>query len=323
MIFWLVLLIILTLLINTYFIIAKKYNVVDVPNYRSSHTSLIVRGGGIIIYLASTIYFIISGFDNLFFFIGLSFVAVTGLIDDIFDFLRIWRILLQGVGIVLMLFQLDLIFSESIWLLIIMLVMGLGTINTANFMDGINGITALYGLIMLVSFYIINFAYEFIDNDFLIYVAMGTIVFAIYNFRNKPKCFAGDVGSMSLGYILVFLTFILLLTSKNPVFILLWSVYGIDSVLTILQRLYNNENILEAHRNHLYQYLANELGYSHLLVASIYGIVQIGINILIYFHLQNNWINSWILVGMVLIVSASGYIMIKNVVLKKIKHLSV
>lgn len=321
MISWLVLLVTLTLIINTYFSLAKKYNIVDIPNYRSSHSSLIVRGGGVIIYLASIIYFIIYGFNNPFFFLGLSFVAVTGLIDDIFYFPRIWRILLQGLGIVLMLFQLDLIFSQSIWMLIIMFVMGLGTINTANFMDGINGITALYGLIMLVSFYIINLAYEFIENEFLIYVAMGTIVFAIYNFRNKPKCFAGDVGSMSLGYILVFLTFILLLTSKDPVFILIWSVYGIDSVLTILQRLFKNENILKAHRNHLYQYLVNELGYSHLLVTSIYGIIQLAVNILIYLQLQNDWMNSWMFVGLVLTILAMGYIVLKKVVIKKAEYI--
>lgn len=321
MISWLVLLVTLTLIINTYFSLAKKYNIVDIPNYRSSHSSLIVRGGGVIIYLASIIYFIIYGFNNPFFFLGLSFVAVTGLIDDIFEFPKIWRILLQGLGIVLMLFQLDLIFSQSIWMLIIMFVMGLGTINTANFMDGINGITALYGLIMLVSFYIINLAYEFIENEFLIYVAMGTIVFAIYNFRNKPKCFAGDVGSMSLGYILVFLTFILLLTSKDPVFILIWSVYGIDSVLTILQRLFKNENILKAHRNHLYQYLVNELGYSHLLVTSIYGIIQLAVNILIYLQLQNDWMNSWMFVGLVLTILAMVYIVLKKVVIKKAEYI--
>src|SRR5690606_36580443 len=92
--------------------------------------------------------------------------------------------------------------------------------------------------------------------------------------------FAGDVGSICIAFWVVFLIGYLIIESGNPVYILFLSVYGVDTVLTIIHRLFLKQNIFEAHRLHFYQILANEQKVSHLVVSTVYAVLQLGI---IYF----------------------------------------
>lgn len=163
------------------------------------------------------------------------------------------------------------------YFLLIGFIVVIGIINAYNFMDGINGITACYSLALGLLLMIVNTQFDFIDPDFLRYAMLALLVFTFFNFRAKAKCFAGDVGSVSIAYILVFALGLLILKSGNLIYILFLAVYGVDTIWTIVQRLVRKENIFEGHRTHLYQYLANEVGMNKLLVSFLYGLLQLGI----------------------------------------------
>jgi UDP-N-acetylmuramyl pentapeptide phosphotransferase/UDP-N-acetylglucosamine-1-phosphate transferase len=157
-----------------------------------------------------------------------------------------------------------------------------GIINAFNFMDGINGITGGYSLSVLLSIWIVNnYQVKFIDNELLYYASIAVVIFNYYNFRKKARCFAGDVGSISIAYIIVFLLAMLIIQSGNLLYILFLTVYGVDTLYTILYRLIHKENIFKPHRKHLYQLLANEQEISHTKISLIYSIVQIIISLLI------------------------------------------
>lgn len=154
-------------------------------------------------------------------------------------------------------------------------------------MDGINGIMGAYSLITILSLYFINeYHIPFVINEWMIVSAMALLVFNFFNFRKKAKCFAGDVGSVSMAYIIIFFLLLLIIKSGDFKYIGLLLFYGLDAVSTIIFRLARRENIFEAHRSHFYQYLANVKGWPHLGVSALYMLVQIMVNVLI---ISLNW----------------------------------
>src|SRR5690606_21862206 len=132
------------------------------------------------------------------------------------------------------------------------------TINAYNFMDGINGITAMYSFAVLLLLWLENREIGFVDNRLIYCTAIANGVFAFFNFRQKAKCFAGDIGSISMCFILLFSILNLILSTENLIYTLFFAVYGVDSVITTIFRLLRRGNIFRAHRTHLYQYMANE-----------------------------------------------------------------
>ena len=124
----------------------------------------------------------------------------------------------------------------------------------------------------------------------MIYVLLlSLLVFNFFNFRRKAKCFAGDVGAISIAFVIIFLLGKLIITSGDFSYIILLAVYGVDSVFTIFHRLILKENIFQAHRIHLFQLLANELKIPHLVVSTIYGLIQTFIVIGFFYFKLNSW----------------------------------
>jgi UDP-N-acetylmuramyl pentapeptide phosphotransferase/UDP-N-acetylglucosamine-1-phosphate transferase len=196
------------------------------------------------------------------------------------------------------------------------MIIGVGIINAYNFMDGINGITGGYSTIVLIAlWYVNNYHLKFIENDFLIFTFLGLMVFNYFNFRTKARCFAGDVGSISMAVIILFLLLKLIVKDHNPIYILFLAVYGVDSVLTITHRLLLKENIFKAHRLHLFQVLVHNLKIPHLVMASIYMLLQAIICAIIILNLRSSGQIQWI-VGFSIIISLSAlYIIIKRKVM--------
>ena len=286
----------LFLLELTYFKVADHFNIIDKPNARSSHQSITLRGGGVIFALAGIIYFILSGFQYPFFIIGLFAIATISFIDDVITLNNKIRLSIHLISVLLMFYQWNL-FALSLYWIPLALVFVIGTINAYNFMDGINGITGSYSLLAIGTLYYINEKVVlFTSSDLLVIVGLSLLVFNFFNFRKKAKCFAGDVGSVSIAFIIVFLIGQLIINTGNFSYILLLLVYGLDAVITIFFRLLRKENIFEAHRSHFYQYLANEKKWSHLLVSGLYFIVQLIINLLIVYWVGDNYIMAFVLV---------------------------
>jgi len=258
-----------------YFKFANRFNIIDKPNERSSHSSITLRGGGIIFVFGYLLYFVIAGFPYPWLTTGLVFIALISFADDISHRDFKLRLLVHFTALALMFYQLGL-FSLPWYFTILAFILATGILNAYNFMDGINGITGFYSFVVFASLWYINtFVQSFIDNELIYILLLSLLVFNFFNFRKKAKCFAGDVGAISMAFVIVFLLGKLIITSGNFNYIILLAVYGVDSILTIVHRLILKENIFEAHRKHAFQLMANELKMPHLLVSFIYGILQL------------------------------------------------
>ena len=272
--YYLIILVLLFLAELFYFHIADKYNIIDKPNERSSHTRITLRGGGIIFYLGALAYFLTSQFEYPWFMLALTLVTAISFVDDIRSMSQGLRLVFHFTAMALMFYQWGL-FSLPWWTLLIALIVCTGIINAYNFMDGINGITGGYSLVILVSLAYVNAeVISFAEQNFIYTMICSVLVFDFFNFRKRAKCFAGDVGSVSIAFVVLFLIGSLILQTKDFSWLVLLVVYGVDSVLTIVHRLLLHENISMPHRKHLYQIMANELKIPHAVVSLIYMVVQ-------------------------------------------------
>ncbi len=266
-----------------YFKIADKYNVIDKPNERSSHNRITLRGGGIVFYIGTLTYFFFSGLQYPWFMIGLTLIAFISFVDDIKTASKYTRLLFHFSALALLFYQWNL-FSLPWWTLVVALIFCTAIINAYNFMDGINGITGGYSFVALaVLLYINRYVIKYVDNDLLLAILASILVFSSFNFRKKAICFAGDVGSVSIAFILLFFMGLLIIKTGDFSYIVLLAVYGTDTVLTVIHRLLLRENISLPHRKHLYQIMANELKMSHVKVSLIYMAVQAFISIGYFF----------------------------------------
>ncbi|MDI6034434.1 glycosyltransferase family 4 protein [Flavobacterium sp. LB2P84] len=295
-----------------YFKIADTYNIIDKPNSRSSHTSITLRGGGIIFPIAISIAFLL-GYVSWAVTLAVVLVAIVSFIDDIKPLSQLPRFISHVIAVGLVFYELHL-FYEPLWLLPVVFVLLIGWVNAFNFMDGINGITVLYAVAAIVtfSFLPINKA----SLPLLITMGLSCLAFGLFNVRKKAKTFAGDVGSISMALFLGYFMIKTIIDSGQIGYILFFSVYGIDAIITIINRLLKKENIFQPHRSHLYQYLANEMGYSHILVAFIYAGFQLGINGLVIYMDSNGYLTLFFMGGFLLLLTFI-YLLIRNFVTRK------
>ncbi|MHC5353687.1 MraY family glycosyltransferase [Myroides sp. LJL115] len=299
-----------------YFKVADTYNIIDKPNERSSHTQITLRGGGVIFYFAVLLYFIYSGFSYPFFMLGLTAITLISFLDDIYSLSNKTRLCVHLVSVLLMFYQWDLFSMNWIWILPVLIGV-IGIINVYNFMDGINGITGWYSLVVLGLLAFVNTDIGFVDSNLIYYTMVGALVFSYFNFRNKAKAFAGDVGSVCMAFIVIFLLGQLIISTGNFIYILFLAVYGIDAVWTIFQRAVKKENIFKAHRSHLYQYLSNEAKVNKLYVAFTYGLLQLIIGCGVIF-ISTKTIMIQIFFSLTLIIGLSViYLLIKNRIIRR------
>lgn len=292
MLTYIIVFIILILFLLVYFKVADKLNIVDKPNERSSHTTVTLRGGGVVIWFVALLYFALHVKSSYLFFTGITIVSLISFWDDITSLPNKIRLLAQLAAISLIFIDLGAFTSLHWWMIPIAYIFALGIINAYNFMDGINGITGLYTVVVLLSFYYVNDKYlVFEDNDFIIFPLLACIAFLFFNYRKKAICFAGDVGSIAIAFFVIYLLLKLSLATQSVVWILFLAIYGVDTVSTIVHRLFLKQNIFKAHRLHYYQILSNECKIDHRIVSLLYGIVQAMISftvIELYFRLKIN-----------------------------------
>ena len=296
-------LIVLVLLFSAelfYFRIADKCNIIDKPNERSSHTRITLRGGGIIFYFGVLVYFLTNHYEYPWFMLALTLITLISFIDDIRSTSQVLRLVFHFSAMGLMFYQWGL-FSLPWWTILVALIICTGIINAYNFMDGINGITGGYSLIILGALAFINHSVvSFAEPDLIYTMLCAVLVFNFFNFRKRAKCFAGDVGAVSIAFTILFLIGRLIIQTGDFSWIILLVVYGIDSVLTIVHRLMLHENIGLPHRKHMYQIMADELRMPHVVVALIYMMVQ-AIVVIGYLILREY--GYWYLLGSVFLLS--------------------
>lgn len=298
-----------------YFKIADQYNIIDKPNSRSSHTSITLRGGGIIFPIAIVFAFLMD-YVSWSVMLAVVLVAIVSFIDDIKPLSQLPRFLSHLIAAVLVFYELNL-FLMPLWLLPILFVLLIAWVNAFNFMDGINGITVLYALTAIVSFALLPLNQS--QLPLLISMGLSCVVFGFFNVRKKAKTFAGDVGSISMALFLGYFMMRTIINSGQLAYLLFFSVYGTDAAITILNRIRNKENIFQPHRSHLYQYLANEMRFSHVLVSSIYTGIQLLINLLLIYMASKGELTLLFAV-VVLLFLVFIYLLVRSLIIKKINN---
>lgn len=332
-----------------YFKIADHFNIIDKPNERSSHSTIVLRGGGIIFSLSMIVWAIfemVQGAQGvqvvqeyLPFLCGLVLICGISFWDDIHSLPDSLRMIVQIFSILLMFWSIILVQGSSFmvqgvqWFLdlgwywqvliaAIALFFCVGATNIINFMDGINGITAGYAFAMLLPLALLNSSKGlsslsgssgFIEPSYLVVAIIGVLVFSIFNFRpkGKAKCFAGDVGSIGIAFIILFALGRLMLATKDVTWIVFFLVYGIDGSLTIFHRIMLHENLGQAHRKHAYQLMANELKMSHVVVSLLYMAIQLVVSLGFIYLCPNTVLAHWIYLVAAGIVLAIAYVLFK------------
>jgi UDP-GlcNAc:undecaprenyl-phosphate GlcNAc-1-phosphate transferase len=274
--------IILFLIEYLYVKLAPKLNLFDLPNERSSHVKPTIRGGGIIFVFAALIFFLNNQFELPYLILAILLVGFISFIDDVKTLSNKIRFSVHMISMLLVFYQLDLFNILSPFYLIVSLIVFIGILNAYNFMDGINGITALYSLSVLIPLCITETNQSIFTLE--MYAIVAVLVFSVFNVRNKALVFAGDIGSISISLLIVFLIINRVQQTADFTLIGLLLVYGIDTIYTLMHRIYQRENIFMAHRKHLYQFLTNELKFSHLTISILFAFIQIVINFLIVFQ---------------------------------------
>ena len=325
-----------------YFSIADHFNIIDKPNERSSHTRIVLRGGGIIFLIGAWVWSAFFGMDSSvplrmtypWFLLAVTLAAGVSFIDDVHSLPDSVRLVVQFVAMGLMFYQLDMFHVELWWVVILALIVCVGATNIYNFMDGINGITAGYSLAVLVPLLLLNEipgqagndvitagndVGGFVETSFIVVTILSVLVFSYFNFRpkNKAKCFAGDVGSVGIAFILLFLIGSLIMKTGDITWLVFLIVYGVDGCCTILHRIMLHEHLGEAHRKHAYQIMANELGMSHVVVSLIYMAIQLVISLVMVYLIPNTVVAHWIYLIVVGVVLVAAYVLF----MKKYYHL--
>lgn len=280
MIMWLtygIIAVILLVVELCYFKIADKCNIIDKPNERSSHKSIVLRGGGIVYILGMWLYAAFFGVELWPFLLGLMLVAGISFVDDIHSLPDSVRLVFQFIAMALVFYGWGILQWDMWWIVLIALIVCVGATNIYNFMDGINGINGGYTLAVLLPLAWLNHQMDFVDQRLIIVALLADLVFCFFNYRpkGKAKCFAGDVGSVGAAFIVIFVLGKLILQTGDFTYLIFLVVYGVDACLTIVHRIMLHENLGEAHRKHAYQLMANELGMEHTVVSTIYTVLQL------------------------------------------------
>ena len=311
------------LFLQIYFKWAQKWNIVDVPNHRSQHSVVTLRGGGIVYPLAFLCFFLVwmlrsseSTQNYSIFGLGLLSVGAVSFWDDIRNLSGKARLIVHFFAVTLL-----LLFTGAFnvlpvgWVPLVYIII-IGILNAYNFMDGINGMTGLYSFLTLASLLCVNeIIIPFTDRNFIIYPMLASAVFLFFNFRRKARCFMGDVGSVGIAFWIVALLMLLILKSADLKWLLFLTVYGVETVFTILERLKLRENIFDAHRRHLYQLLANEKKVDHRVISLFYALMQLLINVIVIRFGGS----LYILFPAILVTSAVTYLLIKYSVKKQLE----
>ena len=323
-----------------YFKIADKCNIIDRPNERSSHSTIVLRGGGVIFAFSMIVWAVMMAFQGnditryLLFLCRLVLIAGVSFWDDVHSLPDSVRLVVQFIATALMFWSIamgsDLLTGLPwYWVLalgVVALIVFVGATDVINFMDGINGITAGYSLAVLVPLALVNAstgsataAAGFIEPSYLIVAILGVLVFSFFNFRpkGKAKCFAGDVGSIGIAFIMLFAIGSLIAKTGDVTWLVFLLVYGVDGVCTIIHRVMLHEHIGEAHRKHAYQLMCNELKIGHVKISVLYMCLQLVVSLGFIYLCPNTVLAHWVYVICAAVVLVVAYV----VFMKKYYHL--
>lgn len=269
---------------------AEREKILDIPNTRSTHLRPTPRGAGLVIVgltlLGLWVHHTLATPERPWrplaaFTVAGLLIAIVSWCDDVSRIPAVVRLATHGIGAGIVLLGL------GYWRAIELPVVGelelgwfgipitflwiVGLINAINFMDGIDGIAGGHAAIAASTWAVVGWlSGEPILVVLGVLLASSSLGFLGHN-RPPARVFMGDTGSAFLGYSLSVLP--LFITAMPP-----WSIvtaalmvwpFVFDSGFTLWRRISHGENILAAHRSHLYQRLVLA-GWAHRSVTLLY-----------------------------------------------------
>ena len=310
-----------------YFRVADRFNIIDKPNERSSHKTIVLRGGGIIFTIGLWVWSIVFGFQYPWLLAGVTLAAGVSFWDDVKSLPDSLRLVVHFVAMTMVIYPCIMAVPYQgplkVAIFLIALIVCVGATNIYNFMDGINGITGGYSLAMLIPLIVKNEEIRmksgqgFVEPSLLVVIGLSLLVFCWFNYRTRAKCFAGDVGSIGIALILTFCVGRLMMVTGDVAWILLIMIYGVDGVLTICHRIMLHENLGQAHRKHAYQLMANELKIPHVVVSTIYMVMQLAVSLVAIYVIPDTVVAHWIY----LVVTAAIFVIAYVVFMRMYYHL--
>lgn len=267
--------------------VARKKELLDRPNERSSHAVATPHGGGLAImtaFYAGLVWLYIDGHVDapLFFALlcALPVVAVSQ-IDDLLSLPAKVRFAVQAASAVAALYALGgtdvmafgLFRLDGPWLNAAAFLLIVWYTNLYNFLDGIDGYAGAEAV------FAGGAAFLLFGSDVGLLIAAASAGFLVFNWH-RASIFMGDVGSAPLGFIFAVLTLHAAATPDFVVWIVLLSLFWFDATLTLWRRFRCRETLTQAHRKHAYQRLV-QAGFSHdkvvlsamLLNAVLFGVL--------------------------------------------------
>lgn len=254
--------------------IAYHINALDYPNERKIHSKPMPSLGGIAIFGAFLIGYMLYGNKTpqmLSVFIGGFIMLVMGIIDDINPVKAKYKLLTQIVAAIVVVFYGNLYFSEVSVLglnltfpsplnYILSLLIIVSLINAINIMDGLDGmasgISSIYFLTVAIVAYILN---RFGGIDIMLSIIMlgATLGFLVYNFP-PASTFMGDCGSYFLGFMVAVISLlgfkVTTFTSLIIPFVIL-ALPIFDTAFSIFRRLIKGQGIAQPDREHFHHQL--------------------------------------------------------------------
>jgi len=282
-----------SLLVATY---GAKAGFVDAPNGRSSHTEATPRAGGLGISIAGVVAGVACGLPVAAW-LPMAGIGFLGLIDDRWHVESRLRLLVQcmlaGLSTLWLLRQTNLPVMVVVAAVVVFILILVGTTNIYNFMDGANGMAGLMGVVVFGTLAVLSFTFakDVEITRIALIIAAACCGFLPLNLRGRARVFMGDVGSTFLGFMAAILA--LQLGVTRPIWGLCalgsMTVFYADTGWTLLARLLRHERLLEAHREHAYQRLVNELGWTHPVVSITYAGIQLAISTLFVVSIRWGW----------------------------------
>lgn len=241
----------------------RELGVIDIPNHRSSHSKPVVRGGGIgpAISITVSLIFCVLVFPAYWAQLGvLLFVVVAsaslGWAEDRWGVPVRYRLGAQAlIGAITTVAFITLFSAHWAWLPVLIFFFA-SYVNVANFMDGINGISALHGGAIGLVYLFIGLIYN-LPWLALVSVVMAAAFLGFLPANASGKVFLGDVGSYLLGGLIAGLA-IGAFSAGVPGLVVLSPlvIYLADTGFTLVKRIMQGETWSEAHRDHVFQQLA-------------------------------------------------------------------
>lgn len=254
--------------------LAMQIGAVDIPRTRHIHTKPMPKMGGIGIFLGFLLGYMLFSETSIqmnSILIGGFLIILIGLIDDMTELKPSVKFIGQLASACVIVFYgqflldnvsafgIDLHFGILAYPITIFFI--LGCINCINLIDGLDGLSGGISSIYFLTIGIIATIQGHFGLDFVLsFVMLGsTLGFLVHNFH-PASIFAGDSGSMFMGFII---SVIALLGFKNVTMtsliipLLILAIPILDTLFAIIRRLLKGESPSKADKFHIHHQLLN------------------------------------------------------------------